>query len=105
MTPEPEQMKRNPFTTPPPEPPPPAPPELFERIDTTPMWNDFVKFIMKYGNHIISAEYPNPPKSHHNLALTYVDTLWQGVPVANGPRARIRHKLEGWVDWEDCIRE
>lgn len=97
-------QRRNPFTTPPPEPAPPPPPELFDKSNDTPVWNDFVKFILKYGDHIMSAEYPNPPKSHHDLPMTYVDTVWKGVPVANGPRARIRHQTDGWVDWEDCVR-
>jgi hypothetical protein len=94
----------NPFTKQPDPPPPPPEPEVFEAPPETPIWSQFVSFICRYGDRITQAEYPNPPKSHPEYDKTYVDTIWRGIPVSNGPEARIKHIEAGWVDWADCIK-
>lgn len=98
--------KVNPFTAPPPPPKPFPPEELFDRSESTPPWGTFVQFIMKYGEKIDRAEYPNPPRYDPSYPVDRpitVDTLWKGVPVFNAPAARVHHIAEGWVDWAECI--
>ena len=83
--------KVNPFTAPPPPPKLFPAEELFDKSPETPAWGDFVKFIMKYGQQIDYAEYPNPPRydpSYPADRPITVDTLWKGVPVHNAPAAR-----------------
>lgn len=70
-------------------------PEIVEVPEGTPSWGEFANFICKFGDMISRAEYPNPKGE-------VVETIWQGVPIKNGPAARIMHKREGWVAWADC---
>ena len=73
------------------------PEPLYEKHEGTPTWREFVNFIMRYGERIQQAEYPNPPNPP-----TTVDTMWKGVPVKNGPDARIKHTNGSWIEWADC---
>jgi hypothetical protein len=90
------EVPENPFLTPP-EPEPDEPVELHKAPEGTPSWNDFVAFVLDFGNVLRDVEYPSPKAD-------CVDTCWAGVPVSDGPRARVRHKKAGWVDWEDAIK-
>lgn len=72
-------------------------PEPFS-IDGAPSWGDFVKFIMKYGNVIAQARYPQPRGE-------CVDTIWKGVRVVAHEKCQILHTKYGWVDWADAIAE
>lgn len=92
---EPEPVD-NPFLAPPPAEAPEAP-KLHEPDEDTPQWGTFVNFILRYGDVIISGEYPTPRGE-------CVDTIWRGVPVVDGPRARVRHKHAGWVNWETAVK-
>jgi len=85
----------NPFLTPP-APDQPEPPQPHAPPKGTPAWNTFVGFILEYGNKLVSAEYPTPRGE-------VVDTMWAGIPVKDGARARVRHKTAGWVNWETAI--
>lgn len=86
----------NPFLKPAPQ-EPEAPREPHKAPEGTPSWNDFVAFILDFGNVLRCAEYPNPRGD-------VVDTQWAGIPVDDGPRARVRHKTHGWVEWKDAAR-
>jgi hypothetical protein len=86
----------NPFLTPP-APDQPEPPEPHEAPKGTPSWNTFVGFILEYGNMLVRSEYPTPKGP-------VVDTMWAGIPVDDGPAARVRHKVAGWVDWQTAIK-
>lgn len=67
-------------------------------MEGAPSWGDFVKFIMKYGNMIAQARYPQPRGE-------CVDTIWKGVRVVPHEKCQILHLQYGWVDWADAIAE
>lgn len=91
-----KQVTDNPFLAPPP-PEAPEAPKLHEADESTPAWNTFVAFILAFGNVISRAEYPTPKGE-------VVDTIWQGVPVVDGAKARVKHKSGGWVDWANAVK-
>lgn len=74
-----------------------AEPEPYS-LDGAPSWGDFVKFIMKYGNVIAQARYPQPRGE-------CVDTIWKGIRVIAHEKCQILHIKHGWVDWADAIAE
>ena len=67
-------------------------------LEGAPSWGDFVKFIMKYGNVIAQARYPQPRGE-------CVDTIWKGVRVVAHEKCQILHLQYGWVNWADAIAE
>jgi len=108
------QPGENPFTKKAPE-PVVVQEEVIIAPDGTPMWGDFVKFVMKHGDHIQRVEYPNPPKNTDmeeffrgkpvpagGRPVNVIDTQWKGIPVFQGGAARIMHDVYGWATWEDC---
>jgi len=89
-------------------------PEVITAPEGTPAWGDFVKFVMKNGDHIMRVEYPNPPRNAdleeffkgkpraNEQPWNVIDTQWKGIPVFQGGAARIMHDVYGWASWEDC---
>jgi len=71
-------------------------PIVFELHENDPTWLQLVNFCQKHGNDIIQARYPHPRGE-------CVDTIYRGVTVFAHPTTQVRHKIHGWIDWQDAI--
>ena len=103
---KPEGEQHSPFTEPPRKSPfaPKAKPVVVEEVkvfplsENDPSWLELVKFCQKHGDNIIQARYPHPRGE-------CIDTIYRGVTVFAHESTQVRHKVLGWINWQDAIYE